>query len=760
MKKKLITLLAFCIIATTSYSQTFNMRTYLNDYDYIAVQLSQETLGSQADPISSADAITNLVFTVRWLQSLGDVDVDIICTNYNITESGTRSTKDTYYYQSFSCSSPLTSPDDYVLGEYEDIALLEATLNSSSTSGTFEIAPSGWATSITLNVEWNTPNPPSIQYTPSLVTGACNNTPIPTIVYDLVWTGADGTYPTIWDLASNWETTCGSAGGVPNTGNNCVIPVIASGNYPILIAQVSGGWPPSHQPTCDFLRINSGASMSIDNEDFGSNQVLFTVNNNLSVYGVLTAIPNSQLTVTGETYIDAAECFVVQATADGVGSFIDNGTITYGASGTAKVQTYLTNSAGAGNLDIHQVGPTVDEENYAGGGTGSYLSAFAIDASTYAYEYNDGWQNISSNTFEVRTANGIGLSTTDNTAHTLEMTGALMTGSQSSPTLAYGASANNYELISNPYPSSVDFDALAATNSGVVDNHYWIYDPIANNYVERAGGVGAGSQYVQVGQGFFVETNHSGTFDFTNDERSHSTSAFRETIANILNIGIVGGLEGYRDDAIIRFADEATSGYDKDFEAAFWESQNSDATSLRSVAEGNLELAINALPTESLTSGMTSVPLNFSCGYNTEYTLSFFDIETFEIGTEIWLEDKQVGGDWVSVNDNPDYTFTATSDDLEDRFVIHFFGPTGVDEFGIENTIDIYSYHQHAFVRNNTNEVIKKINIYTLSGELLQDINSPDLKLNKYWVSDKIGYYVVRVITDKNVYTNKVFISK
>jgi len=104
---------------------------------------------------------------------------------------------------------------------------------------------------------------------------------------------------------------------------------------------------------------------------------------------------------------------------------------------------------------------------------------------------------------------------------------------------------------------------------------------------------------------------------------------------------------------------------------------------------------------------MTSVPMHFSCGYNTEYSLSFFDIESFEYGTEIWLEDKQVGGDWVSVNDNPDYTFTATPDDLEDRFVIHFFGPTGVDEFGIENTVNIYSYRQNAFVRNNTNEVIK-----------------------------------------------------
>lgn len=219
-------------------------------------------------------------------------------------------------------------------------------------------------------------------------------------------------------------------------------------------------------------------------------------------------------------------------------------------------------------------------------------------------------------------------------------------------------------------------------------------------------------------------------------------------------------MEGYEDKSSIRFDDDATSGYDIELEAKKWESQNSDATIIRTIAEDNAQLAINVLPTASLTSGMTSVPMYFNCGYNTDYTLSFFDMETFETGTEIWLEDKQVGGDWISINDNPDYIFTATPDDLEDRFVIHFFGPTGVDEFEIENTVDIFSYRQYAFVRNNTNEIIKKVYIYSLSGELLQDKEPADIKLNKFWVSDKIGYFVVRVITDSNVYTHKVFISK
>ena len=757
MKRNLFFTLIFTFTTLFSFGGTFQIRATEGDEGYMYIQM-RETSGSGVP--QTTNRLTDLVFQIKWLTSLGNVDMgSVICTNYEITKSGTRSTQGSYYYQEYYANNtPFFFPENWVQNTWVTIAKME--VGTGSGSGTFEVGDDSFvATGVNIGVDL-------VDVAPS-VNGSASGYSYPTIVYDLVWTGADATYHQYWDYAPNWESTCGGAGAIPNTGDNCLIPITASGKYPTKVYQVSGMG--IHQPFCDYLRINSGASLSIDNiDDAASAQILFTVNNNLEVYGTLTIVPDGELTVTGASYFDGAASIVVQADATGVGSFIDNGTITYGGSGTAKVQTYLSNSAGEGNFDLHLIGPTVDEENYTGTGTGAFLEEFIIESvTTYAYEWDETinntgtepWVNLTSLTDEIYTGKGIGLSTIDNNNHTLSMTGALMTGAISSPTLTY--SNNHIELISNPYPSAIDFDGLAGTdNSSVVENKYWIWNPATNAYVARAAGSG-GTQYVQVGQGFFVETKTGGgTFDFTNTRRAHSNDAFRGTVTNSLTVNANGGHEGYKDEIVIRFDDNATSNYDIEIEAKKWESQNNDATQIRSIAEDNTELSINVLPTTSLTSGMTSVPMHFSCGYDTEYLLSFFDIESFDYGTEIWLEDKQIGGDWISINDNPDYTFTATPDDLEDRFVIHFFGPTGVDEFGIENTVEIYSYRQHAFVRNNSNEVIKKINIYTLSGELLQDINSPDLKLNKCWVSDKIGYYVVRVITDKNVYTNKVFISK
>ena len=591
--------------------------------------------------------------------------------------------------------------------------------------------------------------------------GSAGSYDYPTVVYDLVWTGA-GTPSAFqdahsWSLAGNWVDECGGTGAAPTAADNCFIPAGLS-NYPenVYLALLT-----SQVGYAKNLRIEAGGEVNFGIE--ATKPELLSIAESLNVYGTINIKPNAGVTVSGDTYLDASECMVIHANTDGVGSFIDNGTITYGASGTAKVQTYLSNPGGT-TLEIHLVGPTVDM--ISGGTNGAYLSAFnLVNGNTYAYEWDEGvgfasgWSNIFDNTYVANTAAGIGLSTDDGSTNTLEMTGELVTGSISSPALTF--SNNHNELLSNPYPSAIDFDGLAGDNSSVVEGKYWIWDPSSDNYVTRVTSSGGpGPQNIQVGQGFFVQTKQAGTFDFTNARRVHSNDAFRDVIPNKLTVRVFGGMEGYKDELIVRFDDDATSGYDIELEASKWDSQGNDATMIRTIAEDNTELAINVLPLEGLNSGMTSVPMHFNCGYNTEYSLSFYDMETFEYGTEIWLEDKLIGGDWISINDNPDYTFTATPDDAEDRFVIHFFGPTGVDENNIEKTVEIYSNRQYAYVRNHSNELIKKVGIYTLSGALLHDIETADLDKQKFWVSDILGYYVVRVITENNVYTQKVFISK
>ncbi|MEJ2596642.1 MAG: hypothetical protein P8100_16295, partial [bacterium] len=175
------------------------------------------------------------------------------------------------------------------------------------------------------------------------------------------------------------------------------------------------------------------------------------------------------------------------------------------------------------------------------------------------------------------------------------MTGELITGDVFSPALSTGGL--NYELISNPYVSAIDFDALASENILLVEDGYWIWNPSAGNYVTRAAGTGA-SPYIQVGQGFFVQTKATGSFVFSNAQRLHSdtTSFLKEQPLNVLSAKVEGGETGFRDELYIRFAEGATANYDEEIEAVKWYSMHDDATMIYSVAEDETELAINVLP--------------------------------------------------------------------------------------------------------------------------------------------------------------------
>jgi len=770
MKKIITLILASLLIIPFSniLAQTFECRVSENNLGYLVYQM-RETSGTGTPTTSTI--INDITFVVRY--PAGTVDIALLCStnDYNLVDglaNEQTSSDGVYDYHYWNASNtPFNPPSSWTVNVWEDIAVFKAT--GATGSGLFEVAPNKWhPNSQDLSLNWNQGNPP-YDYTPT-ISGSGVTYSYPTLVYNLVWTGSDGTYPTYWDIAANWETECGAAGAIPNTGNNCIIPVVSSGNYPVNIGQVSGFGV--HQPTCDYLRVNNGASMSVDKEDFASTQALYTINNDLLNYGTVTIVPNGELTVSGNTHIENAEGLVVEADATGVGSFLNKvaGTsTTYGTSGTAKVQTYLTNSATSGDWYIHTIGPTVD----IGGVGGALLSDFNVAAgNTYAYYWNDAqdttlasaWTNIWSNFYLVGTADGIAMATDNNTAYTMNMTGTLIT-SDFTPTYSFtNTPNNNVELISNPYPSAIEFNAFygSFSNNSIIYDKNWVWDPAAGNYVAFAGTTGTPGEFIQVGQAFFVETTATGTVTFANINRTHSNSPFRDVVPNMLTMKVSGGGNGFKDRLTIRFADGdgVTAGYDKEVETVKWNSMYDDATMIRSIADDGTELSNEVYPLDGLQGDMVSVPVHFDCGYTAEYTFDFEGIDSFEAGNEVWLEDKKDNDKWIYLNNNPHYTFTATSYEPNDRFIIHFFGPTSINDKD-EAKVGIYSWRQYAFINNVTNEKIKKVSIYNMAGSLVTSREIPDgQKLSKIWVSDQMAYYVVQVITESNVYTNKILITK
>jgi len=231
-----------------------------------------------------------------------------------------------------------------------------------------------------------------------------------------------------------------------------------------------------------------------------------------------------------------------------------------------------------------------------------------------------------------------------------------------------------FNLVGNPYPSSIDWAAtsgwtrnnLFTSGSG---NDMWIWNPEAENYgvynSADASGVGtnAVTRYIPAMQGFFVRAQTAGNLETTNDVRIHDATALWKS----------GRIDPNRFIAVVHSESDQTFdevrllfGYPENKAgAAKLFSPVTTAPSLY-LPEGEANFTIRYL---SDTAANPHVPLLFKAGIDGDYTINFdFDNHGFDIAI---LEDRLTGG-FADITLEPDYRFSASKSDNENRFIIHF----------------------------------------------------------------------------------------
>ena len=290
-----------------------------------------------------------------------------------------------------------------------------------------------------------------------------------------------------------------------------------------------------------------------------------------------------------------------------------------------------------------------------------------------------------------------------------------------------------FNLLGNPYPSYIDWEAEGWTRDMLELQTVWIYDDDVNNYITYTlGGVATngGSQYIAPCQGFFVKALTPGDFVMTNDIRTKSKSAFRKD----------------NDENIFKVRVNGASGQD---EIAVVIGDNDDVFKMFSLNESAPSLYINkgvGNYTVVYIDDEKSLPLNFEAGSMSRYTISLS-----EIGNEfdnIILEDKQTG---AKVNlQTESYTFIHSEDNDSDRFVLSFVNK--------QQTTD----NSHFAYINNGEIIIDdingnaQINIYDVTGRCVfsrDDVHS--VQTNGY----SSGVYIIQKIDDKGIKTQKILLN-
>ena len=198
----------------------------------------------------------------------------------------------------------------------------------------------------------------------------------------------------------------------------------------------------------------------------------------------------------------------------------------------------------------------------------------------------------------------------------------------------------------------------------------------------------------------------------------------------------------------INFNENATNAFDKEFDGyKLW--GIAAAPQLYSY-DASQKYSFNVLPTLS---PPLTVAVGFKAGANGNYSITASELNSFGQNILITLEDLQTSV-ITDLLQNPVYNFSASTTDDPNRFLVHFGrSTTGIDNQGNDD-MNIYSYAGNIYINSYGSE--GTVYIYDMLGRQIASEQLKPATINKLTVNST-GYYMVKVVTGKNVSLKKVF---
>lgn len=351
------------------------------------------------------------------------------------------------------------------------------------------------------------------------------------------------------------------------------------------------------------------------------------------------------------------------------------------------------------------------------------------------------------------------------TTKMLEFIGSLNDGTYSIPLSFTAGQGEGWNLVGNPYPSAIDWDATSGwAKPAEMNNSIYFWDNSLNagagnfSYYLGTGGsnqgdalnVNGGTRFIPPMQGFFVKTFANSTLEMNNSVRVHNGTTFYKggTTLPMIRIQVVNGV--YSDETVVRFNENATTLADNTYDC--WKMFASDIPQLYTLTSNNVNMAINTFPQVE---NELIVPLQLNAGVSGNFTLRATEILNFN-GTSVTLEDKLLNIT-RDLTKNPVYSFTATIGNNPDRFNLHFKSVNGINERP-DSQVSIYSCGKTIYINPGKVALNGKIIVYDILGKPLITKQLDNATLYCLPLNATPGCYIIKVFTNNSVYSQKVII--
>ncbi|MBZ0243897.1 MAG: hypothetical protein K8F24_11820, partial [Bacteroidales bacterium] len=510
------------------------------------------------------------------------------------------------------------------------------------------------------------------------------------------------------------------------------------------------------QPYFNNLTITTNFSSTPSNSDaiavgnltFDADLVLdnLTIESGNSV----TVAPLKNLTV--NTNIDnqaGTSAFVLQSDASGTASLLHNTNDV-----DMTIQRYVTGDVVTTNAKYHTVSvPLTQSSNPLSGlFTGAYLYRFDQTSQDYV---------------TMGTSTTVGLPVNQGyliyypgASTTFEFAGKANNGSFSTD-VDYPPFGDNYNLVPNPYPSAIDWNAAGWTKTNMNGSIY-IYNttssssgnPVWASY-NGVTGANGGSQFIPAGQGFFVQSNAAApVLAMTNEVRVHNAQPFyKENTEEVETLRLFAYANGYTDESVVCFVEESTTAFDGQYDALKFKNWN-EAPNIYSLTTDKTELSINSIPYSTETYLME---LGFEWNESGEATIEIQGMESFGDWVSILFEDRLTGIRF-ELRDQNSYSFQHEAEADPSRFVLHFMGVTAVDELQSDKSdYHIWSADKQLHISNPA-ALPALLEVFDVQGRL---IYSASQQSDAKWTISGLPeaqLLMIRVRNAETVVNQKIFI--
>ena len=496
----------------------------------------------------------------------------------------------------------------------------------------------------------------------------------------------DGSSSSSWTEAANWRLNA-----LPNQNSDVTIATAAT--QPIINSDVS----------VKSLTLNPSTSLTVNS---GFN---FTVADAISNSGTMTLENNSNLIQGGTTNTNTGNITVKRNS-----NALFRSDYTIWSSPVTNASSFLKDFSPI-TLDTRFYNYKEDTNLYSTA-VGPASTPFALAAGYLIRMPNNGTANYEAGT-ETLTYSG-------------EFTGVPNNGTITKAVTYNGSVPFGYNMVGNPYPSTIDADLFIDANSANIETglYFWrkknaaigsayaIYNPLGGTTVAAtAPSSDVPNGIIQVGQGFFVKAKSASDVTFTNAMRvANNDNQFFKTKAVQkdrlwLNLTTASGVFSQ---ALIGYTDAASQGLDF-YDAKYF---NDSPIALTSNIN-NEEYSIQGRPTFDPSD---MVALNFKTDVAGDYTIALDHFDgVFAAGQDIFLKDNTTGTETNLKNSS--YTFNAASGTDNARFSLTFQKTlkVGAPAFN-ENSVSVYNNNGTLYV-NSGLVAISNISVFDFQGRLISE---------------------------------------